>query len=208
VLPRGVYLITDAALCRGTGLLASVRAGLAGGVRSVQYRDKGNDAARRLDEARSLKALCDEAGACFLINDDPALAAACGAAGVHVGREDGDPAELRRTYGSKLMIGVSCYDSLELAHAAVASGADYVAFGSAYASPTKPGAVRAPLSLYREASVALPVPVVAIGGITAANGRPLVEAGCQALAVISAVIDSPSPTAAAAGIAALFVDLP
>lgn len=208
MLPRGVYLITDAALCRETGLPAAVRAGLAGGVRTVQYRDKGHDAERRLTEARSLKAICDEAGACFLINDDPALAAACGADGVHVGREDADPVELRRQYGPDLMIGVSCYDSLELAHAAVASGADYVAFGSAYASPTKPGAVRAPLSLYRDANAALPVPIVAIGGITAANGRPLVAAGCQALAVISAVLDTPDPARAAAEIAGLFVDLP
>ena len=201
-------MITDAALCRGTGLLAAVSAGLEGGVRTVQYRDKGHDAERRLAEARALKGICAKAGVRFLINDDPALAAACGADGVHVGREDADPAELRRQYGPDLMIGVSCYDSLELARAAVASGADYVAFGSAFASPTKPGAVRAPLSLYRDAVGALPVPVVAIGGITAANGRPLVEVGCQALAVISAVLDAPDPRGAAAGIAGLFADLP
>lgn len=204
VLPRGLYLLTDASLCGERGLDESVHAALAGGARIVQYRDKGNDGARRLAEARRLRALCREAGAVFIVNDDPRLAADCEADGVHVGRHDADPGALRRRYGAGLLIGVSCYDSLELARSARAAGADYVAFGSAYPSPTKPAAVRAPLALYRSATAALDVPVVAIGGITATNLAPLAAAGCHAVAVVSAVLAAPDVRGAAAAISAAF----
>ena len=103
-------------------------------------------------------------------------------------------------------MGVSCYDDLERAQAAVANGADYVAFGSAYPSPTKPDAVRAPLELYRRATAVLPVPVVAIGGIDADNAAPLLAAGCHAVAVVSAVLAAPDVQAAAAGLSRLFDD--
>jgi thiamine-phosphate pyrophosphorylase len=204
VLPRGVYLLTDATLCGDRGLDVCVRDALVGGARIVQYRDKGNDRTRRLAEARRLRALCREAGATFIVNDDPRLAVDCEADGVHVGRDDADPGTLRRRYGTDLLIGVSCYDSLELARAAAAAGADYVAFGSAYPSPTKPAAVRAPLALYRTAAAALDVPVVAIGGITADNLSPLAAAGCHAVAVVSAVLAGPDVRAAAAAMKAAF----
>ena len=203
-LARGVYLLTDRALCAERGLVDTVRAVLPAGVVTVQYRDKSDDARRRLEEAAGLAGLCRAAGVTFIVNDDGALAAEVGADGVHVGGEDERPAALRRRYGQRLLIGVSCYDRLDRARAAVAAGADYVAFGSAYPSPTKPGAVRAPLALYREAAAALPVPVVAIGGITPGNAAPLIEAGCHAVAVVSAVLAAPDPGVPAARLAALF----
>ena len=203
-LPRGVYLLTDRTLCAARGLVDCVREVLAGGAGIVQYRDKGDDAGRRLSEARRLRTLCRAAGATFIVNDDARLAADSEADGVHVGREDADPGKLRRRYGAGLLIGVSCYDRLEVAHSAVAAGADYVAFGSAFPSPTKPDAVHAPLEVYRTATAALGVPVVAIGGITADNLAPLAVAGCHAVAVISAVLAAPDPRAATADLKAAF----
>ena len=116
-------------------------------------------------------------------------ALAIGADGVHLGRDDGDIVAARCALRGKL-IGVSCYDSVAAARAAVAAGADYVAFGSVFPSATKPGAVRAPLGLFEEAR-ALGVPRVAIGGITPQNAASVLKAGADALAVISALFDAP-----------------
>lgn len=203
-LRRGVYLLTDRTLCAGRGLIESVEAALGGGVVTVQYRDKTDDARRRRDEAAALAELCRGAGATFLVNDDAALAAEVGADGVHVGRDDAEPGALRRRWGARLLVGVSCYDELARAESAIEAGADYVAFGSAYPSPTKPGAVHAPLALYRAAVASLDAPVVAIGGITPANAAPLVAAGCHALAVISAVLSAADPAEPARRLAELF----
>jgi len=114
-----------------------------------------------------------------------------GADGLHVGRDDASIAAARARLGPGRILGASCYDRLDLALGAREGGADYVAFGSAFASSTKPGAASAPLSLYREAKTRLACPVVAIGGITSRNARPLIEAGADALAVISDLFDAP-----------------
>jgi thiamine-phosphate pyrophosphorylase len=190
---RGLYAITDGPRA---DLLDVVAQALAGGARLLQYRDKTADAARRHAEATALKQLCDVHAVPLIINDDVALAAATGAAGVHLGRDDGDVAAARATLGDNAIIGVSCYDSLALAHAAASAGADYVAFGAFFPSPTKPHAVRAPLDLLRQ-SATLGVPRVAIGGITPDNAPSLVEAGADFLAVISAVFAAPDVRAAA-----------
>ena len=204
VLPAGLYVITDERLCARAGLLQSVSAAIDGGAVIVQYRDKTQDAERRYDEASALVRLCAERSAVSIINDDVELALAVGADGVHLGSEDADPAGARRRLGEDPLIGVSCYDSLVLANAAQAAGCDYVAFGSAYPSPTKPRAVRASLDLYREAIAALDIPVVAIGGITPANATPLVADGCRAVAVISGVFGAEDIRSAAAAYAACF----
>jgi len=197
---RGIYAVTPdqpdtAWLCE------RVRAILAGGARLVQYRAKTLTPAERARQAQALRAVTGEAGALLIVNDDVALARDSGADGVHLGRDDAGVAAARRALGPRMLIGASCYDQLELAERALATGADYIAFGSAYPSPTKPGAVRAPLSLYAEAKRRFGGPVVAIGGITAANAAPLVAAGVDALAVISALFDAADPRAAAAGLA-------
>ncbi len=141
-----------------------------------------------------------ERGALFIVNDDAALCAAVGADGVHLGETDGSAAVAREIVGPERIIGVSCYNDFALAEAAVAAGADYVAFGSFYASSVKPEARRADVALLARAG-ALGVPVVAIGGITAANAGNLERAGAQAVAVISAVFDAPDVEAAARAIA-------
>ena len=180
---RGLYAITPEHTER-VMLRRQVAQALEGGIAMLQYRRKG---AQDAGEARELATLCRRSGVPFIVNDD--LALACGADGLHLGGEDGDIAAARMELGDKLL-GVSCYDSLDAARAAVAAGADYIAFGSVFASPTKPGTVRAPLSLFAEARE-LGVPLVAIGGITLENAPQLLAAGADGLAVISDLFDAP-----------------
>jgi thiamine-phosphate pyrophosphorylase len=200
---RGLYAITPE-LEDTARLLELVAAALDGGAAAVQYRAKNADAARRGEQAYALAQLCRERGACFIVNDDVELARASGADGVHLGREDGAIAEARKRLGETALIGASCYDRLDLAREAAAQGADYVAFGSVFASSTKPDAVRAPLWLLAQAKRELPLPVVAIGGIDADNAPLLVACGVDAVAVISAIFDAPDVRAAASRIASRF----
>lgn len=194
---RGLYAITDARLTAGPGLTVSVTAALRGGARWIQYRDKGDDEPRRLAEARALANLCHAHGSALIVNDDVGLAAASGADGVHLGRDDADPGAARARLGPHAVIGVSCYDRLELAERAVERGADYVAFGSVFPSPTKPQAVRAGLDLLHEARARLTLPICAIGGIDAGNAKEVAATGADLLAVISGVFAAADPQAAA-----------
>jgi thiamine-phosphate pyrophosphorylase len=136
----------------------------------------------------------------FIVNDDLELALEIGADGLHLGLEDGDLAAARAQMPGRIL-GASCYDRLELAQRAVAAGADYVAFGSVFASPTKPGAVRAPLALFGHD---LGVPKVAIGGVTVENAPQLAAAGADAVAVISDLFDAPDVAARAREYAKVF----
>ena len=197
---RGLYAISDGPR---HDLLEVCTSALEGGARVLQYRDKTRDAARRLDEARAMQALCARFGVPLIVNDDVELAAAVDAAGVHLGEEDGDLAPARARLGAQAIIGVSCYDSLERARHFAAAGADYLAFGAFFPSPTKPHARRAPTGLLREAR-GFGKPLVAIGGISADNARGLVEAGADCIAVISALFGAQDVRAAARGFASLF----
>lgn len=200
LLRRGLYAITDGPR---DDLVSAVETVLAGGAVLVQYRDKTNDAIRRLTEARALVACCARYGVMLIVNDDTELAAAAGAAGVHLGERDVDVATARAQLGANAIIGVSCYASAERATELAAAGADYLAFGAFFASPTKPAAHRAAPDLLRQ-SASLGKPLVAIGGITPDNARVLLDAGVDLLAVISGVFGQPDPHAAAARYAALF----
>ncbi|HTP62457.1 MAG TPA: thiamine phosphate synthase [Burkholderiales bacterium] len=181
---RGLYAIAPES-GDSEVLLRQVAQALEGGIACFQYRRKARQNAR---EALALAALCRASGVPFIVNDDVDIALTAGADGVHLGRDDGDVATARLKLKEKLL-GVSCYDSLAAARRAVEAGADYIAFGSMFASPTKPGAVRAPLSLFSEAR-ALGVPLVAIGGITLENAPQVLAAGADALAVISDLFDA------------------
>jgi thiamine-phosphate pyrophosphorylase len=168
-------------------LLRKVRLALQGGARILQYRNKAANAPLRLRQAKALRELTKEFSVPLIINDDAMLAQRVDADGVHLGGEDGSVAAARAVLGSAKLIGVSCYNRKELAHEAVRQGADYVAFGSFFTSAVKPDAVTALPELLRQAHREIGVPLVAIGGITASNGAQLLEAGADALAVISAV---------------------
>lgn len=203
MLTPGLYLVTpDQA--DGDALVAAVAALLPARPALVQYRNKLADAAARRDQATRLLALCRAAGVPLIINDDLALALAVGADGVHLGRDDGDPAEARRALGPGPILGVSCYDEWPRAEAGAAAGVDYLAFGAVYPSPTKPHAPRASFELLARAKRDLGLPVAAIGGITLDNAPPLIAAGASLLAVISDVFSAPDPAARAAAYAGLF----
>ena len=200
----GLYAIADSAYLTTDQFVPAVRAALAGGARVIQYRDKKADPKQREATARALHALCREHGVPLLINDDVALAADVGAAGVHLGRDDPDIGAARATLGPAALIGVSCYNELARARAAQAAGADYVAFGRFFPSRTKPQAVPATPELLHAARAALRIPIVAIGGITPENGGSLIAAGADALAVIEGVFAQPDIRAAAERYARLF----
>jgi len=182
---RGLYAITPEATDSAV-LLRQVAQALDGGIAMLQYRRKQKQS---VEEARRLARMCRDRAVPFIVNDDVALALDCGADGVHLGREDGEVGAARAMLGGRLL-GASCYDSIAAARTAVAAGADYIAFGSVFPSPTKPAAVRAPLALFGEAR-SLGVPLVAIGGITLQNAPQLRAAGADCLAVISDLFDAP-----------------
>ena len=204
-LCHGLYAITDPLLLAPERFLDAVEQSLLGGARVIQYRDKSNDSARRLAQARELNQLCQRYQVPLLINDDVELAMLAGAAGVHLGREDMLLHEARAQLGAHALIGVSCYNQLDIALAAEQAGVDYVAFGAVFPSPTKPGEVRASMSLLREAHAALRIPIVAIGGITPDNAPLLLDVGVDALAVVSGIFAQPDIRAAAARYAELFI---
>ncbi|MBB5019379.1 thiamine-phosphate pyrophosphorylase [Chitinivorax tropicus] len=190
---RGVYAITPDTMDTET-LINKSRLVLTGGVSVLQYRNKHRDQALRLEQASSLKALCDEFSIPLIINDDISLAAEVGAAGVHLGKDDRALANARSELGSTAVVGISCYNQLSLARKAADEGASYVAFGAVFSSSTKPDAVNAPLSLFQQAKI-IPVPVVAIGGITSVNALQVIQAGADAIAMISALFDAIDPLA-------------
>lgn len=202
VARRGVYLLTRR--CDSPAALHdTVAAALDAGAVLVQYRDKGEDSGRRLHEATLLARACAARSVPLIVNDDVALAQAVGAAGVHLGEHDAGLAAARAALGPGAILGASCYADPARAATAAAAGASYLAFGSFFASPTKPGARRAGVELLTSAA-RLGLPRVAIGGIRADNARPLVEAGADLLAVISAVFDAPDPARAVRAFEQLF----
>lgn len=201
---RGLYAITDALLIPDERLTTAVEQAILGGARLIQYRDKSHDAARRLTQAAALNALCQRHAVPLIVNDDVELATQVGAAGVHVGKDDPAFAIARAHLGQNAIIGVSCYDRLDLALEAARAGADYVAFGAFFPSPTKPTETRASIALLRKARAALSIPIVAIGGITPDNAPLLLDVGADALAVVSGVFGQPDIQAAARRYANLF----
>lgn len=181
---NNLYAITDSQLLPGDKLFDAVAAALKGGCKLVQYRDKSNDHARRSFEAKNLLALCNQYQAQLLINDDVNLAQQVGAHGVHLGQGDTNPVAARIILGNRAIIGVTCHDSLVLAQQAIKDSANYIAFGCFFPSSTKPDALPAPISLISDARNTFgKTPIVVIGGITLDNGKQLLDAGADMLAV-------------------------
>ncbi|MCK6230095.1 thiamine phosphate synthase [Stenotrophomonas indicatrix] len=191
--PRGVYLITpdepDTAR-----LLARTAPLLDAGATWLQYRNKSASDALRRVQATALQALCAAHGVPLIVNDDPELAQAIGAAGVHLGGTDGDIGAARSLLGPDAIIGASCYDQLANAERAVAAGASYVAFGAFFPTTTKVTSSRAHPDLLRQ-SAALGVPRVAIGGLSPDNVGPIIDAGADLLAVVSGIYAAQDPVA-------------
>jgi len=199
---RGLYAITPDEPDT-VELIRKVNQALLGGAQAIQYRNKAANVELRIEQASELRKLTENFSVPLIINDDAALAQQVDADGVHLGGDDGSIADARALLGSGKLIGVSCYNLMELAREAVLKGADYVAFGSFFASTVKPDAVVAGLELLHQARREIAVPLVAIGGITVERGGRLLNEGANALAVISAVFDVADIQAAAHQFSAL-----
>ena len=199
---RGLFAITpDTA--DTTQLVAQVEAALQGGAALVQYRNKTAAATLKREQAHALAILCLCHNTPLIINDDLSLALEVDAAGVHLGREDGDIAAARARLGPEKILGASCYNTLDRAIHAAAAGVDYIAFGAVFVSATKPQAAHAPLSLITTARD-LGYPIAAIGGITLDNAGSVIAAGAAMLAVITDLFDAPDIRARATAYRQLF----
>ena len=201
---KGLYVITDHALLSAQTLLDGVDAAIMGGASVVQYRDKVSAPEVCEKNAMALKALCHERGALFIINDDVLLAQRVNADGVHLGTEDASLRDACERLGAARIIGVSCHASISRAQQAEQEGASYVAFGRFFPSKTKPEAPLDRLEVLKKARRKLKIPIVAIGGITAGNGAPLIKAGADMLAVVDGVFGQHNIIEAAGRLTALF----
>ena len=171
----------------------------------LQYRNKCLPPPERQAQARAVQALCRAANVPFIVNDSLALALALEADGLHLGQEDGDFAAARAALGAQRILGATCHDSCQLAQQAAESGADYLAFGAFFPSASKPAARRASVDVLRTARARFPhLPLVAIGGITAENAAPLLDAGAHWLAVIRDLFEADDIAERAAQYAAIF----
>lgn len=199
---RGVYLITPD-LADTARLVELSTQAISAGVALLQYRNKAADSKLRSRQAEALMDVCARWSVPLIINDDIELAESIGAAGLHLGGDDGSLVSARERLSPDTLLGASCYASLARAREAKAQGASYIAFGTFAPSPTKPAAARAGPSLLGQAA-RLGLPRVAIGGITPALAPALVAAGADLLAVISNVFEAADPAAAVRELRAAF----
>lgn len=203
-LLRGLYAITDNKLIKADEFIHKVEQAIIGGAQIIQYRDKSNEYQLRLEQAQALSQLCHKYQIPLIINDDVALAQQVGADGVHLGRDDANISSARALLGEQAIIGISCYNQFSLALDAVKAGTNYVAFGRFFNSATKPNATRCSVEVLRQARQRLNCPLVAIGGITPDNGKELIKAGADCLAVIHGLFGQADVTAAAQNYAKIF----
>lgn len=197
----GLYLVTDHN--RDGRLVERVAAALRGGVRIVQYREKHADAATRFSEAAALRELCRRHGVLFFVNDDADLAVAVDADGLHIGQEDGSIRAARQAIGARRLLGVSA-NTVALAQQAIREGADHLGVGAIYPTGSKSNAELVGLDRLIEIRAAVKAPIVAIGGLCRDNCGAVLDAGADALAVISAVMDDAAPQIAARELSLLF----
>ncbi len=188
----GVYVVTSAGRA-GRSHQAIGTAAIEGGATTVQLRAPELSDEELLEIASSLAARCRDAGLLFVVNDRVDVALACGADGVHLGRDDG-PAGAREHLGAGPLLGISVRGTDE-ARAAQADGADYLGV-TVWATPTKPEADPGGIEGLREVVAASALPVVGIGGIEPANAGTVLAAGAAGVAVVSAVASAPDPVAA------------
>ena len=188
---KGLYAITPDMADLNT-LVHKTQLVIEGGAFMVQYRSKIQDRAVKIQQCAAILRLCREYDVPCIVNDDVEMCRILEADGVHLGENDDNIAEVRRILGEDAIIGSSCYDQLDRAKQAQKEGATYVAFGAVFPTPTKPNAPRATLELLREAKREIHIPIVAIGGITVNNAHDVIEAGVDAIAVITSLYESNS----------------
>ncbi len=181
-----LYAVTDRSWLNGQTLYEQVEQALKGGVTLVQLREKGLGAEQFLQEARQIQQLCRRFGVPLIINDSIGVALAVDADGVHLGQDDANAAQARQLLGKEKIIGVSAHNVQE-ALQAVQDGADYLGSGAVFGSGTKTNVSTLPMQTLREICNAVPIPVVAIGGITEQNLQQLSGTGIAGAAVVSAI---------------------
>lgn len=197
-----LYAVTDRTWLRGQTLRQQVEAALQGGVTCVQLREKTLDREAFIHLGRSIGCLCQRYGVPLIINDDLDVALACGADGVHVGQDDLPVEEVRRRAGDKMIVGVSAHNPEE-ARRAYEGGADYLGAGAVFGSQTKTNVTPLPHDTLRAICDAVPIPVVAIGGINRENLPQLAGTGVAGVAVVSGIFAAQDITAACRELRAL-----
>jgi thiamine-phosphate pyrophosphorylase len=190
-----LYVLLTEALCKRP-ILETARLVLEGGADAIQLREKDKADGELLALAKEVRVLCHAHDALFFMNDRADLAVLAGADGVHLGQEDLPVAQARWIVGPKMILGKSTH-SLEELKAALAEGADYIAVGAIFASPTKPQVACGGLELLRQAAAICDRPILAIGGISADNAGEVLAAGAWGAAVCQAVIGQEDPAGAA-----------
>ena len=183
----GLYAITQTDGKSSETIIQEVYSVIKSGVSVIQYRDKNPVDALYL--AKEILAVCKRHQVPLIINDDADFANSIGADGVHIGKDDGGVFLARKILGSKAIIGISCYDDINIALKAEAQGVDYVAFGRFFPSSSKPLALPAHTKTLNQAKKRINVPIVAIGGILPENGGELLDAGADVLAVIGGIFE-------------------
>ncbi len=201
-----LYAVTDRRWLGNMTLAEAVEAAIRGGAGCIQLREKALDPADLLNEAKQILAVCRKYHVPLILNDDPEIALKCGADGVHVGQKDMNPRILRSMLGPEKIVGVSAATVAE-AEQAVRDGADYLGSGAVFATGTKENTRPVDAALLRQICDAVPVPVVAIGGITAENAVQLKGTGIAGIAVVSAIFAQPDPEQAAAELKTIAEDL-
>ena len=200
----GLYVITDKKLIDRDTFIETVEKSIIGGASIVQLREKDTPADEIVSLGKAILEITSKYGVPLIINDSPELAREIGADGVHLGGYDTSILNARELLGDEAIIGVSCYNQIDRGLNAAQNGADYVAFGTPYYTPTKPDREPTSIEVLTEAvSLIKEIPIFAIGGITKDNARPILETGVDGIAVITSVYGSPDPETASRELAVL-----
>jgi thiamine-phosphate pyrophosphorylase len=201
---KGLYVITDKKLIPRDRFADTVEEAIRGGASVVQLREKDTPEDEVIGIGKTLLGLTRKYGVPLIINDSAELARVIGADGVHLGEDDPMVAHAREVLGRDKIIGVSCYGKIERGINAERDGADYVAFGTPFFTPTKPERTPTSFDVLKEAvSRIKSIPIFAIGGITPENAESVLETGVDGIAVITAVFGSGDPGKAAREIASI-----
>lgn len=202
---KGLYVITDKRLIDRQDFVNTVEKSLKGGAKILQLREKNTNYDEVVAVGRELLSVTARYNVPLIINDFPEIAKEIGADGVHLGETDKSVSEARKLLGEQAIIGVSCYGIIERGMEALKSGADYLAFGTPYQTPTKPDRKPTALSVLKEARLKFGnTPLFAIGGITRENISDVLATGVDGVAVITTVFGSPDPEIASKVLADFF----
>jgi thiamine-phosphate pyrophosphorylase len=205
---NGLYVITDEKLIPRKRFVETVEKAIKGGAKIVQLREKKSSRDEILRLAGELLKLTRRYNVPLIINDNLEIARDLAAEGVHLGQDDASLAEARRVLGNSAIIGVSCYSSIERGIEAYKQGADYLAFGTPFFTPTKPDRQPTSFEILKEAKRVIPkIPIFAIGGITPQNVGSVLETGVDGIAVITSVFGSSDPEKVSRQLSAFFEEI-